>query len=114
MSYSTTSQDCGSSVVVQQVPQPVVMRKQDETVVVVLGVQGPPGPGGGGGGGSTYTHTQSIAASVWTAPHNLNRFPSVSVVDHLGNQLHCDVKWLDANIVQITHGSALTGKAYFN
>ena len=71
---------------------------------------GPPGPPGGG----TYTHTQAIAATVWTVPHNLGRRPSVSVTDHLGNVVLADVRYLDDDMVQISHGSALTGFAYCN
>lgn len=74
---------------------------------VIVGPAGPPG-------GGTYTHTQGIAASVWTVPHNLSRRPSVSVTDHLGNLVHADVRYLDSNLVQITHGSALSGFAYCN
>lgn len=67
-----------------------------------------------GGGNVSYTHTQSIAAAVWTAPHNLGRWPSVSVVDHLGNRVEPDVSYVDQNIVQITHGQPFIGKAFFN
>lgn len=66
------------------------------------------------GSSTTFTWTQSIALSVWTIPHNLNKFPSVSVVDNLGNLIYPDVSYVDSNIVQITHGSAFAGKAYLN
>ena len=68
----------------------------------------------GSGGNVSYIHTQSVAASVWTAPHNLGRWPSVSVVDNLGNQVEPDVFYVDANIVQIAHGAPMVGKAFFN
>jgi len=63
---------------------------------------------------TTFTWTQSIALSVWTIPHNLNKFPSVTVVDNLGNLIYPDVSYVDSNTVQITHGSAFAGKAYLN
>lgn len=66
------------------------------------------------GSSTTFTWTQSIALSVWTIPHNLNKFPSVSVVDNLGNVIYPDISYVDSNIVQITHGSAFAGKAYLN
>jgi hypothetical protein len=62
----------------------------------------------------TYTHTQAIAAAVWTVAHNLGRRPSVAVTDHLGNQIWPDVRWVDDNLVQVTHGTPLTGFAYCN
>jgi hypothetical protein len=100
-------------VTVEKVRTAVVERAQPFSTVVTRGVPGPPGPPGPGGG-STYTHTQAIPLAVWTAAHNLGRYPSVSVVDTLGRQVFGDVTWVDENIVQITHGSAIAGKAYFN
>lgn len=67
-----------------------------------------------GANGSNYDHTQSIAGAVWTVPHNLNRYPAVTTTDSLGRVIHGDVSYVDANIVQITHGSALIGFAYCN
>lgn len=66
------------------------------------------------GASTTFTWTQSIPLSVWTIPHNLNKFPSISVVDNLGNVIYPDVSYVDSNSVQITHGSAFAGKAYLN
>lgn len=88
----------------------------ESTVVIETAVQGPPGPPGppGPAGGSTYEHTQDVASAVWTIAHNLNRFPSVTVTDHLGEILAVDAKYLDENIVRITHGVPLTGYAYLN
>lgn len=71
-------------------------------------------PGEPGAAAGTYPHTQSIAAAVWTVPHNLNRHPSVTTTDNLGNVIHGDVLYVDTNIVRITHGTALTGFAYCN
>lgn len=74
---------------------------------VIVGLAGPPG-------GTTYIHTQTIAAAVWTVAHNLGRRPSVAITDHLGNQIWPDVRWVDDNLVQVTHGTPLTGFAYCN
>ena len=98
----------GKTVVVQQPAPP--------QVVVTRGIPGPQGQQGppGGGAGATYTHIQSAAAAVWTVAHNLDRYPSVTVVDNLGGQLYPDVRYIDADIVQITHSVPLTGRAYCN
>lgn len=96
----------------------------DISVVVVLpapftvvpagyGLQGVPGPAGAAGGGS-YTHSQPLAALVWTVAHNLGRYPSVTAADNLGNVVTPDVAYIDMNIVRVTHGSALTGFVYCN
>ena len=73
-------------------------------------IVGPPGAPGG----STYVHTQALAASVWTVAHNLARRPSVTVTDHLGVAVLADVSYLDNNLVQVTHSTAITGFAYCN
>ena len=85
-------------------------------VVVTRGVPGPKGEKGdsGGGAGATYTHTQAIPLAVWTVPHNLNRRPSITVTDPLGNVVAPDVRYIDNDIVQVTHGTPLTGFAYCN
>lgn len=94
----------------------VVTILQPEIVRVSVaqpGLPGPPGPPGVAGG-ATYTHTQTLAAAVWTVAHNLLRYPSVMVVDNLGNTLAADIVYLDNTLIQITHGSALTGAVYCN
>lgn len=43
----------------------------------------------GGGGGEThgYTHTQTVAQSVWTVTHNLGRYPVAwSLFDDAGRE----------------------------
>lgn len=100
-------------VLVEEARQEVLTEEVERVQILTEARQGPPGPPGPGGG-STYTHTQAIPLATWTAAHNLGRFPSVSVVDTLGSQVFGDVAWVDENIVQITHGSAIAGKAYFN
>lgn len=63
---------------------------------------------------STYVWTQSISLAVWTIPHNLGRFPSVTVVDNLNNKIEPDIQYIDNNNLQIINGVALVGKAYLN
>ncbi len=78
--------------------------------VLYRGLPGPPGPAGG----TTFEYPQTVAALVWTVPHNLNRYPSVVVTDGLGELLIADVVYIDSNIVQITHGAARVGIVYCN
>jgi hypothetical protein len=83
------------------------------------GPQGPPGtpgmPGAPGAGGDlAYVHTQGAASASWVVPHNLNKFPSVSVVDSGGSVVLPDVLYTDANHVTVQFGSATSGKAYCN
>lgn len=69
---------------------------------------------GSSAGGSSYVHTQAIAALNWTVAHNLARRPSATVVDHLGNTIEPDIRYLDDNTILITHGTPLTGAVYCN
>lgn len=93
--------------------RPVTVVSVPEITVVragVPGIQGPPGPPGG----DTYVYTQATPSAVWTVPHNLSRRPSVTIVDSQGRQIFADLRYIDDNIVQITHSVALTGQAYCN
>lgn len=70
--------------------------------------------GGVSPGGASYTHAQAAPAAVWTVPHNLGRYPSITVTDHLGAVVVPDVLYVSSAIVQVTHGSAIAGFAYCN
>lgn len=63
---------------------------------------------------SSYTHTQSSAASSWVVTHNLNRYPSVSVVDSSGNLVTGEVRYTSVNSVTITFSAPFSGTAYLN
>ena len=74
-------------------------------------------PNGGsstGGGDKTYVHVQSSAASVWVVTHNLNKYPSVTVVDSAGSVVVGEVVYNNTNKVTITFIGSFSGKAYLN
>lgn len=73
-------------------------------------LQGPPGPPGGG----TYMHAQNDPAAVWNVAHNMGRYPSVTVVDSNFEEIYPDVKYLDSNVIRVTHGAAITGLVFIN
>lgn len=62
----------------------------------------------------TYTHTQSVASATWTITHNLNKRPSVTVVDSGGTVVIGDVQYIDDNTIVITFIGAFSGAAYLN
>ena len=68
----------------------------------------------GSAGGASYTHDQMTASTVWNVTHNLNRHPSVVVVDSSGRVVEGDVVYVDSNRVTITFTAAFAGLAYFN
>lgn len=61
-----------------------------------------------------YTHEQAIASDVWVIKHNLNKKPSIEVVDSAENIVIGDYEYNDLNTVTLRFNGAFTGKAYFN
>ena len=53
-------------------------------------------------GDITYTHNQSTTSNTWTITHNLNRFPSVTVVDSADTIVYGAVVYNSANQLTIT------------
>lgn len=88
----------------------VAVVREDVVQIVTAGLQGPAGPGAA----LVYEYPQASASAVWTVPHNLNRYPGVTVTDNLGNVVLADVAYVDANVVRITHAMAQVGMAYCN
>ena len=67
-----------------------------------------------GGSGSTYIHTQGEAAAVWIIEHNLEKYPSVTIVTSAGTVVVGDIMYNNENIITITFNGAFKGKAYLN
>lgn len=68
----------------------------------------------GVGANTPYVYMQDNASKVWNINHNLNRFPSVSIVDSENRINHGDVVYVDANNITISFQMVFTGKAYLN
>ena len=70
-------------------------------------------------GDITFTHNQTSTSNTWVVTHNLNRFPSVTVVD-TGNNVVIGTIVYNSNkqltITFFSQGSpmAFQGKAYLN
>ena len=68
---------------------------------------------------ATYIHTQSTTSNTWTITHNLNRFPSVTVIDSADTVVQGTIVYNSANQLTVTFFSgtdalAFQGKAYLN
>lgn len=64
---------------------------------------------------SSFTHEQSIvAAEEWTINHNMNKHPSVTVVDSANTYVVGEVEYHDANALTVRFKYAFKGKAYLN
>jgi len=67
-----------------------------------------------GVGDKNFVFNQAVASATWTVQHNLNKFPSCTMVLSTGQQGYGDVTFIDENNLAITFASAESGKAYIN
>ena len=69
---------------------------------------------------ATWIHDQGAAADTWTINHNLNKYPSVTVVDSGGNVVIGTIVYNTTNQLTLTFfsedddGLSFDGKAYLN
>lgn len=61
-----------------------------------------------------FTFIQNVARNVWEIEHNLNKYPSVTIVDSAENVVIGDIIYIDENNVRLVFSSAFSGKAYLN
>jgi hypothetical protein len=61
-----------------------------------------------------FVFNQPVAASTWNITHNLNKFPSATMVLSTGQKGYGDIVYIDENNLTITFASAESGKAYMN
>jgi len=61
-----------------------------------------------------FVHVQSVSSTSWAVNHGLGKYPSVTLLDDLGNEFSGEVQHSDTDNVLITVSPATTGKAIFN
>jgi len=62
----------------------------------------------------SYIHNQTVASTTWNVTHNLNKFPSVSIVDSANTEVIGEVEHINSNNLVIKFSAAFSGKAYIN
>jgi len=62
----------------------------------------------------TYTFTQTVSTATWSITHNIGAFPSVTVIDSVGNRVIGDITYTDDRSLTLTFKQAFKGKAYLN
>ena len=62
----------------------------------------------------TFTYVQSTPSAEWIITHNLNKYPSVVVVDNNSVAKLGDIKYLDMQRVQISFDQPFSGRAFLN
>lgn len=61
-----------------------------------------------------YEHNQTSASSLWNISHNLDKYPSVTVVDSGNTVVIGEVDHVTTNTLRINFLASFSGKAYLN
>ena len=64
--------------------------------------------------GTTYIHDQGTASNTWVITHDLNKYPSITVVDSANTVIHGNSVYDSNAQVTLTFSASFTGKAYLN
>ena len=67
-----------------------------------------------GGGDKSYTLEINVPASVWEINHNLEKYPSITVIDSQGVEVVGDVQHIDKNNTKITFSASFYGSVICN
>ena len=62
----------------------------------------------------TSVYEQGIASDTWTIVHNLNKYPSVVLVDSAGTVFYAEIQYDSLNQLTVKLNGATKGKAYLN
>ena len=62
----------------------------------------------------TFVFTQGAPAVQWTVQHNLNKFPSITVIDTADTVVTGEYVYIDSNNVTLNFSAGFAGKAYLN
>lgn len=62
----------------------------------------------------SHIHNQTVSSSTWNITHNLNKFPSVSIVDSSNAEVIGEVEHINANSLTVKFSAPFSGKAFLN
>jgi hypothetical protein len=65
-------------------------------------------------GSPTFIFTQVAPATTWNIQHDLNKFPSITVIDNADTVVAGEYTYIDNNNVTLTFSAGFAGKAYLN
>ena len=99
--------DISVDVKIKKSPRTVVIHKTNPNIDIPVDITT-------GGVDKHYTFIQRIPSDVWEVKHNLNKYPSITVVDSSETVVIGDAEYLDINTVRLRFVGAFAGKAYFN
>lgn len=62
----------------------------------------------------TYVHDQILPKKIWTIHHDLDCFPSVTIIDSANRVVIGEIQYLNKNEVILSFTAEFSGKAYLN
>lgn len=62
----------------------------------------------------SHIHNQTVSSSTWNITHNLNKYPSVSIVDESNAEVIGEVEYLNPNSLTVKFSAPFSGKAFLN
>ena len=78
------------------------------------GARGPQGPEGPTLADLHYAHDQMSASDTWVVTHNLDKYPSVTVIDSAGDVCEGTIVYNSTNQLTLSFSAAFAGMAYIN
>lgn len=88
-----------------------VLQDQKYVSVSAAGAPGPQGPIGPAGGDVFVYDRAGVPATVWPVQHNLNRLVHVTIIGDDGIRRYAVEDQTDPNLLIITFGNPISGKA---
>lgn len=61
-----------------------------------------------------YVHEQIIPSTNWTITHNLNKVPSVTILDSSNRDVKGEMEVINNNEIVLSFNGAFSGKAHLN
>lgn len=65
-------------------------------------------------GDKNYVYVQSSASNIWNINHNLDKFPSVTVVDTAGTVVIGETIYKNSSTIVVKFSAPFSGKAFLN
>jgi hypothetical protein len=62
----------------------------------------------------SFVYSQLSASSTWNIIHNLDKYPSVMIVDSANTVVIGNIEYISNNELELTFLSEFSGKAYLN
>lgn len=84
-----------------------------EQINVEVQLAGPTGPAATGAVDAHF-ELPFISASTVSVPHNLGKYPAVTVIDSAGDEVIGDVQHLSANSLQLIFSAPFSGTVFCN